>query len=132
MYAFFQRRLRCSAGAVPGLVELLHEDGVAFPRGGFPDLLDGDVASCADNVAHVDEVVAHEAILCDFSLLALKAIVESNDGARRSVRCWKDGRSAWFDVDVVIVVEAVDFECLVVIGLIMDVDVMHGFGIAGT
>ncbi len=81
MHAFFQRRFRCSAGAVPGFVELLHEDRVAFPRGGFPDLLDGDVASRADNVAYVDEVVTHEAILCDFSLLAFEAIMESDDGA---------------------------------------------------
>lgn len=113
---------------MPRRVELLHEKGISFPGGRFPDLLDSDVASGPDNVAHIDEVIAHEAILGDLSLLSFMAIMDCDNCARGSVWCWKDCCCAWLDNDGVIVIEAMDFECLIVIGLIMDVDVMHGLG----
>ena len=118
---------------MPCGVELLHENGVSLASGGLADLLDSDVAARADNVAHVDEVVTHEAILCDLRLFAFKAVMDGDDGAGGSVRCWKDRGGAGLDVDGVIVVEAMDFKCLIVFGLIVDVDVMHGSGgISGT
>ena len=81
MDALFQRRFCRRARSMPGCVELLHEKRVAFPRLGFAHLLDGEVASGADDVAHVDEVVAHEAVLGDLGLFAFLAIVDGDDGA---------------------------------------------------
>lgn len=132
MYTVFQGRFRCSASAVPRCIELLHEVGVSFPRAGFPNLLNSHIPSCADNVAQVDEVVTHVPIFCNLGLLAFKTIMEGDDCTRGFVGCRNDGRCAWLDSDVVIVVEAVDLERLVVIGLIVDVDIMHDLGIAGT
>lgn len=132
MHAVFQGRFRRSASAVPRRIELLHEVGISFPCAGLPNLLDSHIPSCADNVAQVDEVVAHVPIFGNFSLLAFKTLVEGDDCTRGLVWCRNDGRGAWFDSDVVVVVEAVDLECLVVIGLVVDVDVMHDFGIADT
>ena len=114
---------------MPRCVQLLHEEWVSLARGGFPDLLNSQIAPGADNVAHIDEIIPHEAILCDLSLLSFKAIVDRDDCTRRPIWCWEDGRCARVDTDGVIVVEAMDFECLGVIGLIVDVDVMHGEGL---
>ena len=125
MHTVFQRRLGSGVRSVPCRVQVLHEVRVSFPSGGFSDLLDGHVAAGADDVADVDEVVAQVAVLGDLGLLAFEAIVEGDDGAGGLVRCGEDGGGAWLDGDVVVVVEAVDFERLVVTGLVVDVDVMH-------
>ena len=129
MHTFFQRCFRAGASPVPRCVQLLHEERVSLPGGGLSDLLNRHVAPSADNVAHIDEIIPHEAILCNLSLLSFTAIVDCDDCTRRPIWCWEDGRCARVDTDGVIVVEAMDFECLGVIGLIVDVDVMHGVGL---
>ena len=108
---------------------MLHEERVSLARGGFPNLLNGQVAAGADNIAHIDEIIPHEAILCNLRLLPFKAIVDRDDRTRSPIWCWKDGRRARLDSDGVIVIEAMDFECLIVIGLVVDVDIMHGVGL---
>ena len=114
---------------MPRCVQLLHEERVSLARGRLPNLLNGQVAPGADDIAHIDEIISHEAILCNLRLLSFKAIVDRDDCARSPIWCWEDGRRARLDVDGVIIIEAMDFECLVVIGLVVDVDVMHGVGL---
>ena len=129
MHTIFQRCFRAGTSPMPRCVQLLHEERVSLARGGLPDLLNGHVAASADDIAHIDEIIAHEAIFCDLRLLSFKAIVDRDDGTRSPIWCWEDGRRARLDIYGVIIIEAMDFECLVVIGLIVDVDVMHGLGL---
>ena len=129
MHTFFQGCFRAGTSPMPRCVQLLHEERVSLARRGFPNLLNGHVAPGADNVAHIDEIIPHEAILCDLRLLSFKAIVDRDDRTGSPIWCWEDGRCARLDIYCVIVIEAMDFECLVVIGLVVDVDIMHGVGL---
>ena len=56
--ATLQRVLLSSAGFMPSLVQLLHEERIPFTSRRFADLLNRHVASSTDNVAEVYEVVA--------------------------------------------------------------------------
>ena len=115
MHAILQSGLGRTVGPMPGTVQILHKGRVTLSRRVVAHLLDRHVAARADDVADVDEVVAHVAILCDFGLFAFKAVVEGDDGAGGFVGGREDGGGAGFDGDVVVVVPAVDFEGLVMV-----------------
>ena len=129
MHTIFQRFFGAGASPMPRCVQLLHEERVSLTRGRFPNLLNGHVAPGADNIAHIDEIISHEAILCNLCLLSFKAIVDRDDCTGSPIWSWKDGCCARLDIDGVIIIEAMDFEGLVVIGLVVDVDVMHDVGL---
>ena len=100
--------LRSRAGLGPGFAQVLHEEGIALAGAGVALLLDGHVAAGADDVGHVDEVVAAEAVEGDFGLFAFMAVVHGDDGARVLVVGGLDGGFAvGVDDDVFVVVEAV-------------------------
>ena len=92
-------------------------------------MLDGHVAACADDVGHIDEIVAAEAIEGDFSLFAFVAVMDGDDGAGvLVVRGCEGGFGVGFDDEVLVVVEAVAVEFLGVVGFVGDEDFGHGCG----
>lgn len=88
-------------------------------------LLDGHVAAGADDVGHVEEVVAAETVEGDFGLFAFMALVESDDGAGGFVGGGEGGGGVRFDGQVLVVVPAVDLEGLGVAGFVGDEDFGH-------
>ena len=58
MNAFLEAFLLCLARFVPGGVQLLHEQRIAFTSGWLANLLNGHITTSADNIAQIDEVVA--------------------------------------------------------------------------
>ncbi|KAB5571850.1 hypothetical protein GE09DRAFT_1097222 [Coniochaeta sp. 2T2.1] len=57
------------AGLGPGVVHVLHEVRIALASLIIPHLLDYHVTTCTAYHANIEEVVAAEAVLCDFCLL---------------------------------------------------------------
>ncbi len=128
--------LRPRAGLGPGFTQVLHEEGIALAGAGVALLLDGHVAAGADDVGHVDEVVAAEAVEGDFGLFAFVAVVHGDDGARvLVVRGLDGGFAVGVDDEVFVAVEAVAEEFLGVPGFVGDEDFGHfggfsfGFGL---
>lgn len=89
--AAFELVARGRRGVLPGFAQVLHEQRVALAGGGEALLLDGHVTSSADDVGHVEEVVALEAVEGDLGLFALVAVVHGDDGARVGVGGGLDG-----------------------------------------
>ena len=58
MNTILQRLFELWTSFVPGCVHILHECWITFESSWIPDLLDGHIATSADNVAEINEVVS--------------------------------------------------------------------------
>jgi hypothetical protein len=113
---------------VPRIGQVLHEARVPLTRPVLAHLLDDKVTACAADVGQIDEIVTTEPILREFGLLADAAVVDGDDGAGRAIGGF-DGRFAvGGDVNVLVVVPAVDLEELVLVGHVADEDSVRHFG----
>lgn len=116
---------------LPRLVESLHKGGMTFHSCRVTDVHDSHVATCTSYVTDIEEIVACEALLGDFRLFPLVAVVNCDDSAGRSVL----GRDlcsfvASYD-DIMVIVPSMDLELLIVRRFVVDEQsVRHdvGFG----